>query len=96
MTDKILVYNPTAKSQLKMETVRLNRSNLKGLNLGFIDNGKPNFDVLTEHMSKILCEKYGVADIIYRKKAAAAIPALDADYEKMAAHCDLVITGSGD
>ena len=96
MTDNILVYNPTAKSQLKMKTVRLNRPDLKGLNLGVIDNGKPNFDVLAGYMLKILCEKYGGADVIYKKKKSSAIPALDADYQEMAAHCDLVITGAGD
>jgi hypothetical protein len=96
MDDEILVFNPTATSRLKMTGVRLNRSDLNGLTLGIIDNGKPNFDVLAGHMAKILQEEYGVANVVYKSKASSAVPAPAAVYDELAAQCDLVVTGSGD
>jgi hypothetical protein len=96
MDDEILVFNPTATSRLKMEGPRLNRSHLRDLTLGVIDNGKQNFDVLARHMAEILRKEYGVASVVYKTKESPAEPASSVVYQKLAAQCDLVITGSGD
>ncbi len=96
MDDEILVFNPTATSRFKIKGSKLNRSNLNGLTLGVIDNGKPNFDVLAKHMAKILQEEYGVAHVVYKSKESSAVPAPAALYQELAATCDFVITGSGD
>lgn len=69
---------------------------LRGKTVGFIDNRKTNFDTLVDIMGKALREQYGVAQVIHRQKAHAAVGATPEVLAEMARTCDLVITGSGD
>jgi hypothetical protein len=64
--------------------------------VGFIDNRKTNFDHLVDVMSTVLREQHGVARVIHRQKAHAAVAAAPGILAEMAESCDLVITGSGD
>jgi hypothetical protein len=64
--------------------------------IGFIDNAKPNFDLLVQDMAALLTSKYGVADVIVRRKRGASMPADEAVIAELAEKCDVVITGMGD
>jgi hypothetical protein len=64
--------------------------------VGFIDNAKPNFDHLVSDMAELLVSKYGVRQVITRRKSSASIPATEAVVQELAEACDVVITGSGD
>ncbi len=69
---------------------------LQGKVVAFIDNSKPNFNHLADDLAELLVSRHGVARVIRHRKRAASVPALESVYADIAAHCDLVITGSGD
>jgi hypothetical protein len=98
---KTLVYDPTAPfiEQAPEQALRetgLKLKSLSGKVVGFIDNSKPNFSNLIDAISQNLIERYGVKEVIRKRKPMASIPATAADMRDLVARCDLVITGSGD
>jgi hypothetical protein len=99
MTASILLYDPTApraKVPAKVEAARPVLESLSGKVVGFIDNAKPNFNHLADDIGELLMKKYGVKQVLKRRKRAASVPAPDAVYKEYEENCDLVITGSGD
>jgi hypothetical protein len=69
---------------------------LKGKVIGFIDNAKPNFNLLAQDLGELLVARHGAKAVVHRRKLAASIPApadIIADIQR---ECDLVIAGSGD
>jgi hypothetical protein len=93
--DKIRVLNPAG--QLRANVVQAPPlPDLRGKTVGFIDNRKTNFDLLVDLMGAALREQYGVARVLHRQKAHAAVAATPEILAEMARACDLVITGSGD
>jgi hypothetical protein len=92
---KIRVLNPAGQRRAHVvEAPPL--PELRGKTVGFIDNRKTNFDALVEMMATELREQYGVARVLHRQKAHAAVAATPEILAEMARACDLVITGSGD
>lgn len=96
MENLIALRNPTAPRSDSVEHSRRTVGTLEGAVVGFIDNAKPNFSHLVDDLASLLVERYGVAQVIKRKKRAANIPAARAVVEELARECDVVITGSGD
>lgn len=69
---------------------------LRGKVVAFIDNTKPNFDLLADAMSELLVQDHGVADVIRHRKRAPS-DGVDAGFlDDLVGKCDLVIAGSGD
>ena len=77
-------------------TAQENEEALAGKVVGFIDNAKPNFNHLADDIGDLLMQKYGVKQVIKRRKRAASVPAPEAVYKEYVEQVDLVITGSGD
>ena len=98
MSITVTLYDPTAPPQAAAESTQaqLNPVQLSGATVGFIDNAKPNFDVLVDDLSELLTSQYGVKRVITRRKTSASIPATTDVVEALANECDVVITGSGD
>lgn len=99
MTASILLYDPTApraKVPEKVEAAKPVLQSLAGKVVGFIDNAKPNFNHLADDIGEILMSKYGVKQVLKRRKRAASVPAPASVYQEYVDQCDLVITGSGD
>ena len=99
MTDSIILYDPTApraKAPDRIEIAKPTLASLAGKVVGFIDNAKPNFNHLADDIGELLMQKYGVKQVIKRRKRAASVPAPDDVYREYVEQCDLVITGSGD
>ena len=92
----VLLYDPTPPRLARGDQARRTLERLAGRVVGFIDNAKPNFNFLVDDLAELLVAKYGVRQVIKRKKKAASVPAPDAIYEELAGQCDLVIAGSGD
>jgi hypothetical protein len=95
----IVLYDPTApraKPPEKIEIARPVLESLAGKVVGFIDNAKPNFNHLADDIGDLLMQKYGVKQVIKRRKRAASVPAPEAVYKEYVEQVDLVITGSGD
>jgi len=93
MTNGIL--DPVAPTGTAAQRPWLPLATLRGKVVGFIDNSKPNFEHLVDDLADLLITRYGVREVVKRRKLAASIPASDAILDDIA-RCDLVVTGSGD
>jgi hypothetical protein len=96
MAGPLFVYEPVAPCLTKPRELRKSLDSLTGKVIGFIDNSKPNFNLLVEALSQILIEKHGVKSIVKRRKKSASQGAPAAVLDELAAQVDAVITGSGD
>lgn len=92
----MLVYDPTAPAFKRPEPAAPTLDSLAGKVVGFIDNAKPNFNLLVDDLAELLTERYGVKAVLKRGKRGASMPAPPAIVDEVAGNCDLVITGSGD
>jgi hypothetical protein len=92
----VLLYDPTATRQAEPGTAGKKVDTLSGKVVGFIDNAKPNFNHLVDDLADLLVSKYGVKQVIKRRKRSASVPAPDDVVRELAGECDVVIAGSGD
>jgi hypothetical protein len=69
---------------------------LKGKVIGFIDNSKPNFNLLVDDLAELLVARHGAKAVLKRRKLAASLPAPAEFIADIQRECDLVVTGSGD
>ncbi len=90
------VYDPTAPSPEALQNMRRAVNDLSGKVVGFIDNAKPNFNLLADDIAELLTTRFGVKTVIKRAKRGASMPATQEVIDELAAQCDLVVTGSGD
>ncbi len=90
------VYDPTAPSPEATQNLRRSVGDLNGKVVGFIDNSKPNFNLLIDDIAALLTSRYGVKAIVKSGKRGASMPATTQVLDDLAAQCDLVVTGSGD
>lgn len=96
MSNHIVILDPCAPATTKVATPKGLPSGLRGKIIGFIDNTKPNFDVLADEMTELLVREYGVAGIVKHRKRAPSMAATEAMMQELQDKCDLVIAGSGD
>ena len=92
----ILVYDPVAPCLTQPQKPRQSLDNLVGKTIGFIDNSKPNFNLLVEDLSQLLIEKHGVKAVIKQRKRSASQGLSEALMNELVAQTDAIITGSGD
>jgi hypothetical protein len=67
-----------------------------GRTVGFLDNTKSNFDRLTAGIGELLRARYGVKEVVRRRKANASTPAAPEVIADLAKTCDVVFAGSAD
>ena len=96
MSSSQLVYEPVAPCLTQLSQTRQSLDRLAGKVIGFIDNSKPNFNLLVEDLSQILIEKHGVKSVIKRRKRSASQGAPEAVMNELVEQADAIITGSGD
>ena len=94
--ESVLVFDPVAPGATAARAQRTRLDGLAGRTVGIIDNAKPNFNHLADDIGDLLMQKYGVKQVIKRRKRAASVPAPEAVYKEYVEQVDLVITGSGD
>jgi hypothetical protein len=70
-------------------------ANLGGGTIAFLDNTKANVQLLARETAGELADRYGVARVVFERKANAASPVPPAVLARLAA-ADLVVTGSAD
>ncbi|HSR13594.1 MAG TPA: hypothetical protein VLS90_19255 [Thermodesulfobacteriota bacterium] len=69
-------------------------ADLKGKTIGFMQNGKPNADILLGRLAGLLQKKYGPIETRSRAKALVSEPA---DFiEELAGECHGVVNAIGD
>src|SRR5262249_50980276 len=93
---RIRVMSPLGEVKQERITVPPLPEDWTGRVVGFIDNTKHNFDRLVEGLGALLRERYGVRDVVHRRKANASTPAPPAMILELAKECDVVFAGSGD
>jgi hypothetical protein len=96
MSSTLLVYEPVAPCLTPVQKSRPSLDQLAGKTIGFIDNSKPNFNLLVEDLSQLLIEKYGVRQVIKQRKRSASQGLSDTLMDELVSQTDAIITGSGD
>lgn len=94
----MIVLSPEGKAQTSAAKVAsiARFTDLRGKTMGVLDNSKPNADKLTERLAELLKERYGVANVITRRKLTAQQGAPKQYLEELAAQADFVLAGLGD
>ena len=93
---KLIVLDPTVAPREMVQAMAPALDGLGGQSLGFLWNSKPNGDLLFERLEKLLREKYGISDVIYKRKTTASLPATDEVLDELAASVQAVIVGLAD
>lgn len=96
MDGSIVVFDPVAPDRNEPQQSRRALDGLTGKVVGFIDNGKPNFNFLVDDLGELLKSRHGVKSTVKYSKRSASIPASEEVMKDLAGQCDLVITGAGD
>ncbi len=91
----ITVLNPTSQSQTEPLRMALPLTALEGCLLGVLDNSKVNSDRLFRYAEAILRERYGVREVLWRRKHNFSQPAPPTLLAELSA-CDAILTGIGD
>ena len=73
MSSSMLVYEPVAPCLTQANQSRQPLDGLAGKVIGFIDNSKPNFNLLVEDLEQILIAKHGVKRVVKRRKKSASL-----------------------
>jgi hypothetical protein len=94
----VIVLSPEGKAQTSSAKIAAvaRFTDLRGKTMGVLDNSKPNADKLTERLAALLKERYGVANVITRRKLTAQQGAPKQYLEELAAQADFVLCGLGD
>ncbi len=96
MPSTMQVYEPVAPCLTQPQKSRQSLDKLAGKTIGFIDNSKPNFNLLVEDLSQLLIEKHGVKAVIKQRKRSASQGLSEALMNELVSKTDAIITGSGD
>jgi hypothetical protein len=102
-TNLVTILNPKVRRVQKAQTSTSKQSltlspvppDLNGKTIGFLDNGKKNFDVYLARTDELLRRHYTFTTL--RRRKAVPIKGVTSDlFQEMISGCDVVITGSGD
>ncbi len=95
MNRYIEVLDPTGVNKQKTLQTSAGVGNLDGKSIGFIDNGKPNYDIFLARLMELLGQKFKFAAMIHAKKkekdTGAALGAVE--MEKLVTNCDIILNG---
>lgn len=99
MTTRLIeVLDPTAKAVSVQSEIAPRTDDLNGKVIGFLDNGKPNFDIFLTRLEEVLCQRFKFAEIVHVNKGelGMAVPLAADQMEKLVAKCDAVVNGMCD
>ncbi len=69
---------------------------LRGARVGLVDSGKRNADRFVQALGELLRERFGVAEILLRRKPNATLPAPGELLDELSETCAAVVHGVGD
>ena len=93
---KVIVLDPTVAPREMIQTMAPALEGLGGQSVGFLWNSKPNGDLLFERLEKLLREKYEIANVVYKRKPTASLPAKDEVIDELVESVQAVIVGLAD
>ena len=95
MTDKTLFIDPT-RGGSKTKLQRAPRPmDLAGKVVGLLDNTKEQADVILEAVGEDLRKRYGVADVLIRRKEFFSKPAKPALIDELASKVQVAVAAVG-
>jgi hypothetical protein len=94
----MIILSPEGKARISSERIpALPRfADLNGKTVGFLDNSKPNNDLLQSRFEQLLRQNCDVGGVVRRRKLTAQQGAPKAYLDELAAQSDVVISGLGD
>ncbi len=95
MAVKMDFVDPPAGSASEPISMAPRPEDLSGKVVGILDNTKEQADIILQTLGEALREKYGVKEVIMRRKEHYSKPAPDEMIEEMADQCDVVICALG-
>ncbi len=90
-----LIIDPSAGGSRSRILLAPRPMDLRGKVVGFIDNSKEQADIILEAMADGLREKYGVAQVIIRRKPYFSKPAPQELINELANEVDVVAAAVG-
>lgn len=99
----MIILNPkvrvvqNAKASTAKPSLMLNPmpDDLNGKTIGFLDNGKKNFDAYLDRTEELLRKSYNFTP--FRRRKGVPIKGITPEmFEEVAQQCDILITGAGD
>ena len=92
------ILDPTGVGARAAEALRLAErpESLKGRTVGLVDNGKQNAGAFVAQLAEELVSRYGVAEVVVRKKPIATVEAPAELLRELAEKADVVMIGVGD
>jgi len=95
MTMILRVFDPTNEGKAAGGQPAPRPASLHGKTIGFISNGKEGTAGFFHHLDRIMREEFGVADVVFRRKANYSAPAGAAIVDEIK-NWQAVVTGVGD
>ncbi len=94
MISKISLLIPEGRPQLVSIPLAPRLSDLAGKVIGFLQNGKPNADILLTRLAHLMRHEYGLEEFRSRAKPRPTEPAVF--IEEMAKECQGAVNAIGD
>lgn len=92
----IEVLEPVAETKTVRRETAPRLDTLENKIVGFLDNTKPNADVLLRDLAELMTRKFHLANTIQIRKEHVMKTAGPEIFDSLAERCDAVITASGD
>ena len=95
MTSYIEVLDPTGVTRQKSIKSSAGVGDLNGKCIGFIDNGKPNYDIFLARLTELLGRRFRFSGMVHAKKKEkdTGVALGPAEMEKLIKNCDIVLNG---
>jgi hypothetical protein len=95
MTNYIEVLDPTGVTEQQNIKVSSGVGDLNGKTIGFIDNGKPNYDIFLARLMELLNRRFKFAGTIQVKKTEkdTGIALNGSSMQKLVQNCDIILNG---
>jgi hypothetical protein len=95
MVNDLGFIDPTAGGSKPQIALAPRPTDLAGKVVGLLDNTKEQADIILQTLGEALRERYGVANVIMRRKEHYSKPATDELIDEMAKEVDVAIAALG-
>jgi hypothetical protein len=95
MANYIEVLDPTGITEQQNIKTSSGAGDLNGKTIGFIDNGKPNYDIFLARLMELLNGRFKFAGTMHMKKTEkdTGVALNSTSMEKLVQNCDIVLNG---
>lgn len=94
-TRLIELMDPRGEPQPEVSGFAPRPETLDGKVIGFLNNGKPSFDLLLSDLAELLSSEFSI-EVIQRTKPVIARPVPTEMAREIHESCDVLVTGLGD